>query len=79
MILPSKHLDLDRSVLRVSSEVLSALKRRRVMTHDSLVRLVRSRTGDDGDAVVFPALNFLYLLGRIEYHAKNDVFEYVEA
>lgn len=79
MLAPSKHLDLDRSVLRISSEVLRVLKKRRVMRYDALVRLIKDRSGDDGDIVVVPALNFLYILGRLEYHAKNDVFEYVEA
>ena len=78
MIGPSKHLDLDRSVLRVSSEILRELKKRRVMEYGSVLRLVKRRTGDDGDIVVAPALNLLYMLGRIEYHAKNDTFEYLE-
>jgi hypothetical protein len=76
MLTPSKHLDLDRSVLRVASEVLAELRRRRVMQYDAVTRLIERRTGDDGDAVVAPALSFLFLLGRIEYHAMNDTFEY---
>jgi hypothetical protein len=32
--------------------------------------------GDDGEAVVAPALSFLFLLGRVDYHSKNDSFEY---
>lgn len=79
MITPSKHLDLDRSVLRVSSEVLRELRKRRVMEYGALVRLIKRRAGDDGDIVVAPALNFLYVLGRIEYHAKNDSFEYLDS
>ena len=76
MLIPSKHLDLDRSALRVASEILAELRRRRVMEYDSVVRLVKRRTGDDGDVVVAPALSFLFLLGRIEYHPKIDSFEY---
>jgi hypothetical protein len=76
MLTPSKHLDLDRSVLRVAAEVLAELRRRRVMEYDAVVRLVKRRTNDDGDVVVAPALSFLYLVGRLEYHAINDTFEY---
>lgn len=76
MLTPSKHLDLDRSVIRVASEVLNDLRRRRMMEYDAVVRLIKRRAGDDGDAVVAPALSFLFLLGRIEYHSKNDSFEY---
>lgn len=76
MLTPTKHLDLERSALRVSSEVLSELRRLRLMKYDAVVRLIKRRTGDDSDSVVAPALSFLFLLGKIEYHAKNDVFEY---
>ena len=76
MLTPSKHLDLDRSVIRVASEVLAELRRRRMMEHDAVIRHIKRRAGDDGEAVVAPALSFLFLLGRLEYHSKNDSFEY---
>ena len=76
MLMPSKHLDLDRSAFRVASEILVELRRRRVMEYDSVLRYVRRRIGDDGDAVVAPALSVLFVLGRLEYHPKNDTFEY---
>jgi len=46
------------------------------MEHSSVMKHVGKRIGDDGDSVVAPALSFLFLLGRIDYHAKNDSFEY---
>ena len=76
MLTPSKHLDLDRSALRVASEVLAELRRRRIMEYDAVIRHVKRRVGDDSDAVVAPALSLLFLLGCIDYHAKNDTFEY---
>jgi len=78
MIIPTKHLDLDRSALRISAEVLAELKRRRVLSYDRVVSLIKKRALDDGDVVVVPALSLLFLLGRIEYHPKGDVFEYIE-
>ena len=78
MLTPSKHLDLDRSAIRVASEVLAELRRRRVIEYDSVVRLIKRRANDDGDAIVAPALSLLFLLGRIEYHAKTDAFEYLQ-
>jgi hypothetical protein len=77
MLTPSKHLDLEKSVLRVASEVLAELRRHRMMSYDAVMRLIKRRTGDEGDSVTAPALSFLYLLGRIEYHPKNDMFEYL--
>jgi hypothetical protein len=76
MLTPSKHLDLDRSVIRVASEVLVELRRRRIMEYGAVIRYVKRRVGDDGEAVLAPAISFLFLLGRIDYHSKNDTFEY---
>lgn len=76
MLLPSKHLNLDLSPLRVASEIMVELRRRRALKYDAVLRLVKRRVGDDSDAVVAPALSLLFLLGRIEYHAINDMFEY---
>jgi hypothetical protein len=76
MLTPTKHLDLDRSMIRVASEVLIELRRRRLMEYDAVMRHIKRRVGDDGEAVVAPALSFLFLLGRLDYHAKNDTFEY---
>lgn len=78
MITPTKHLDLDRSVLWVSAEALRKLRKRRLMAYEELVAFLRDRIGDDGDAVVAPALSFLFLVGRLNYHAKTDSFEYLE-
>lgn len=77
MLTPTKHLDLEKSAIRVASEVLAELRRHRMMKYEAVVRLIKRRTGDDSDAVVAPALSFLFLLGRLEYHAKNDAFEYI--
>ncbi|WP_375791371.1 ABC-three component system middle component 8 [Bradyrhizobium sp. vgs-9] len=40
------------------------------------MRLIKRRIGDDGEAVIAPAISFLFLIGRLEYHSKNDTFEY---
>ncbi len=76
MLTPSKHLDLEKSPIRIAGEVLVELRRRRVMKYEAVTRLIARRAGDEGDAVVAPALSFLFLLGRIEDHSINDSFEY---
>jgi len=77
MLIPTKHIDLEKSVIRIASEVLNDLRRNRMMKYDAVVKLIARRArGDDGDSIVGPALSFLFLLGRIDYHPKNDSFEY---
>jgi hypothetical protein len=76
MLTPRKHLDLDSSVLRVASILLKALKRPGVMEFERLRGVVLKRVGEGAEVSFMPALNFLYLLGRVEYHAQNDTIEY---
>ncbi len=48
------------------------------MSFEVVRALIRRRVGDDADIVLLPALNLLFLVGRLDYHAKNDAFEYLE-
>ena len=78
MITPKKHLHLDTSVIRISALLLRELRKRRAAEFETLRGRILKIVGPDGDFAFLPALSFLYLLGRIEYHAKNDSFEYLE-
>ena len=70
-----KHLDLDTSLVRVAAVILKELKRKGAVAFEALRKLIIRRAGDDGELMFLPALRFLFLLGRIEYHTKNDVVE----
>jgi ABC-3C biological conflict system middle component len=76
MLTPRKHLDLDTSVLRVSSLMLREMQKRGVWEFDKLRTFVLRRVGPDGELAFLPALDLLYLLGRADYHLKNDTIEY---
>jgi hypothetical protein len=56
--------------------MLTRLRAQRLCEYDALLSFVRKAvTG--GDVLFLPSLNFLYLLGLIEYHPKTDAIEYV--
>ena len=76
MLTPKKHLKLEASVLRVSALMLRELQRRGVLEYERLRRYVVRRAGPDGELAFMPALSFLFLLNKIEYHLKNDTLEY---
>jgi hypothetical protein len=76
MLTPRKHLDLDSSVLRVASIMLKSLKRPGVMEFERLRGVVLKRVGEGAEVSFMPALNLLYLLGRVDYHTQNDTIEY---
>lgn len=73
---PTKHSHPDRTVINVSLLLLARLKSRRLDDYDSL-RDYAKKAVIGGDALFLPALNFLYLLGLIDYRPKTDAVEFV--
>ncbi|SFB25933.1 hypothetical protein SAMN03159485_03919 [Pseudomonas sp. NFPP24] len=76
MLRPTKHSHPDRTVINVSLLLLGRLKSRRVDDYDALRRYAKKAV-IGGDVLFLPALNFLYLLGLIDYRPKTDAVEYV--
>ena len=76
MLRPTKHSHPDRTVINVSLLLLQRLRARRVGEYDTLRKYVKKAV-IGGDVLFLPALNFLYLLGLIDYRPKTDAVEYV--
>ena len=76
MLRPTKHSHPDRTVINVSLLLLGRLKLRRLDDYDSL-RNYAKKIVIGGDVLFLPALNFLYLVGLIDYRPKTDAIEYV--
>lgn len=76
MLRPSKHSHPDRTVVNVALILLTRLRRRRLDGYSAL-RGHAKKAVAGGDVLFLPALNFLFLLGLIEYRPKTDAIEYV--
>jgi hypothetical protein len=76
MLRPSKHSHPDRTVINVALLLLTRLKARRIDDYDSLRRFAKKAVAG-GEVLYLPALNFLFLLGLIDYRPKRDAVEYV--
>ena len=76
MLRPTKHSHPDRTVINVSVLLLARLKARRVDEYDVLRKFAK-KSVVGGDVLFLPALNFLYLMGLIEYRPKTDAVEYM--
>lgn len=76
MLRPTKHSHPDRTVINVSLLLLARLKMRRLDNYDTL-RKYAKKSVVGGDVLFLPALNFLYLMGLIDYRPKTDAVEYV--
>jgi len=78
MLRPSKHSHPDRTVINVALLLLGRLKKRRLDNYGDL-RAFAKKAITGGDVLYLPALNFLFLVGLIEYHSKTDAVEYLGA
>lgn len=76
MLRPSKHAHPDRTVINAALLLLNRLRDQRLCDYDALRSFIRKGVVG-GDVLFLPALNFLFLLGLIEYHPKTDAIEYV--
>ncbi|WP_425462540.1 ABC-three component system middle component 8 [Martelella lutilitoris] len=77
MLRAKKHIDPNTCTLRVITLVLGELLRRRTVTFDELRNFVVRRAGPDAELAFLPAMEVIFLLGRVEYREKTDSFEYV--
>lgn len=77
MIRPTKHSHPDKTVIYASFLMLKELQKKRIISYSDLLILVKKKV-TSGEFLFMPALNFLYLLGLVEYQVKTDSIEYVE-
>lgn len=76
MLRPSKHAHPDRTVINVALLVLMRLRAKRLCDYSSLSAYARKAVVGGG-VLFLPSLNFLFLMGMVEYHPKTDALEYV--
>lgn len=76
MLRLTKHSHPDHTVLNVALIILTKLREQRVSKYLALKDVAKKKVAG-GDVLFLPAMNFLYLLGLIEYRPKTDSFEYV--
>lgn len=76
MLRPNKHSHPDKTVINVAMLLATRLKKTRLEEYDAL-RYYTRKTISDSDYLFLPALNFLYLLGLIDYRPKTDAIEYI--
>jgi hypothetical protein len=76
MLRPTKHSHPDRTIVNVALLLLTRLKSRRVDEY-GVLRKFAKKSVIGGEVLFLPALNFLYLMGLVEYRPKTDAVEYV--
>lgn len=78
MIQPDRYTNPDFSVINISSVILEKLIKEKKISYDRLLKEIIQRIGDEAKENYPYALNFLFLLGKINYNTQNDTFEYLK-
>ena len=76
MLRPTKHSHPDRTVIHVAMIILVKLKNLRIANYSDLLSYAKKKVVG-GDVLFLPALNFLFLMGLVEYRPKTDSIEYI--
>lgn len=72
MLTPNKHTDLNLSVYSVSATCIAILRKNAIMKYDELYNAVLEQKGVKAKHVFGQALNFLFILGKLEYLSDLD-------
>ncbi len=78
MIKPDRHTNIDLSVINISAYLLKQLNVFYEISYDDLLEKVINQIGNDAIENYPYALNFLFLIGRLEYNQQTDSFKYNE-
>ena len=77
MIKPTKYTNINLSVIGLSTEILKLFKDDNVQKYDQILGKIIYRKGKQSRENFLLALSFLYLMGKVKYHPKEDVFEFL--
>lgn len=75
MITAHKYLNLDLSVVNVSALIIDKLKKNSLLQYDELLRIAVSAHGEIARETFPYALNFLFLVDKINYLSEIDGFQ----
>lgn len=76
MLRPGKHSDPDQTIIAAATTLLRALRKKQVVPFDELKKALET-SSQSPESLFLPALNFLFILGLVEYRALVDSFEYL--
>lgn len=75
MIKPDRHTNPDYSVLNIGAFILGQLNAHYAVSYDYLLERVKTYLGEESEENFPYALNFLFLLGKINYSQESDTFK----
>jgi len=78
MLKPDKYTDVRLSVVGISAEILSQLKKEPSQKYNGLQSKVIYKLGNSAKKNFLFALMFLFSVGKIKYHKNGDAIELLQ-
>ncbi len=78
MIKPTKHMNLNNSIIKITANILIILKKHKIIEYNELLDKLELIYGKDVRYNFIYCLNLLYLFNKLKYYPKSDLFELVE-
>ena len=75
MIIPDKFTDPYNCIYYNSYVILNILKNKSRINSKMLYEKYIEKLGKEAEVLFLPSLDFLYLIGKVDYHDKNDELE----
>lgn len=78
-IKPDKYIDLKTCVIQISADIINFFlhKKNKKIKYSNFHNHFFKIYGEEYFYIISPALNFLYLLGKIEYKESTDELELI--
>jgi hypothetical protein len=76
MLKPTKYMNVEVSIPAISCELLKVFKKNKTLPYTDLLNKIIQKKGSEAKSVFLPALSFLFLVGKVEYHEKTDIIEF---
>lgn len=76
MLKPDKFTDLNKSIVHTVAIIINEFKKNNLKcNYHDLYKSVQGYLGEDAFYLFLPALDFLYLLGKLNYDIGTDMLE----
>ena len=77
MLVPDKYMNYKVSVVNIAASIINILLHNGTCYYIEVLNRIKESHGEDSKYEFQNALNFLYLLGKVDYYCENDILELI--
>ncbi|WP_158324473.1 ABC-three component system middle component 8 [Sporosarcina sp. FSL W8-0480] len=78
MLLTHKYMDLEKSVLKMSSEIIKEFSNKESVEFEYLYKSMEREFDVDVNELFIPSLILLHALGKLDYRMSEDLLEWIQ-